>query len=143
VSADASAAATAEARTEEALEAGGYADMRPTYRDLLRRLKQRDAEAFDEATRRYRDDVVPAIAGGDEDPVSAWTTYGAWLADRFAHGRLVRLDETGLATSAGPDAAPGHVLLHLPEDSGDSAIPLLLPAELSPAQEAALELLVR
>lgn len=139
----AEAAATADARTEEALEAGGFADMRPAYRDLLRRLKLRDEEAFEGASRRYREDVVPAIADGATDPIEAWLAYGAWLAGRFGGGRLVRLDETGFASAAEPEPIPGHVLLYLPEGAGDPAIPLLHPAEPSPAQRAALELLAR
>jgi len=136
-------AAAADARTQRALEAGGWADMRPAYRDLLRRLKQRDESAFEEASRRYRDDVVPAIAGGEADPIAIWLAYGAWLAGRFGDGRLAKLDGSGLATSADAESEFGHVLLYLPEDASDAAITLLRPAEPSPAQQAALELLAR
>ena len=131
----------AAARTEAALKACGFADMRPVYRALLNRLRQKDAVLFDEATDRYEKAVGPALADADADPVAAWVAYGVWLATRLGDGRLVKLDATGLATPAAPEPVIGHVLLYLPEDGGASAIPLLRPAELSPAQQAALELL--
>lgn len=132
-----------QAQTDEALAAGGFADMRPDYRAMLRRLKELDAAGFAEATRRYEEDLVPAVAGGDADPVAAWAAYGAWLAQKLGPGRLVRLDESGLAVGADPDPLPGHVLLYLPDGSGRPAVPILMPADPSPAQQAALELLVR
>ena len=136
-----SRAEAAAARTEAALKAGGFADMRPVYRALLKRLKQKNAVLFDEATDHYEESVGSELAREDADPVAAWVGYGAWLATRLGEGRLVKLDATGLATPADPEPVTGHVLLYLPEDGGASAIPLLRPAEPSPAQQAALELL--
>lgn len=130
-------------RTETAFEAGGYADMRPVYRAILKRLKQKDAVLFDEATARYQETLVPALADGEIDPISAWVEYGAWLARKLATGRLVRLDESGFATNCEAAPAPGQVLLYLPDEKGESAIPLLQPVEPSVAQKAALGLLVR
>ena len=72
--------------TREALAAAGLADMRPAYRRLLVRLKQDSPVAFDEASRRYREDLEPAIARGDESPLSAWIGYGSWLAAQLAEG---------------------------------------------------------
>ena len=133
----------ADALTLKALESGGWADMRPTYRTMLRRLKQHDPEAFEEASRRFASEVEPAITAGEQEPVAAWVAYGAWMARRLGAGRLVGLDETGLAAPADPRPEPGRVLLFLPDASGDGAIPLVQPAEPSDAQEAALELLTR
>lgn len=135
--------AAVNARTDEALEAGGFADMRPDYRALLRRLKERDAADFDEATRRYQEVLVPTVTAGEADAVDAWVEYGAWLVRKLGPGRIVRLDRSGLATDADPEPIPGHVMLYLPEDARASAIPLLLPADPSPSQQAALELLAR
>lgn len=131
------------ARTDEALEAAGFADIRPDYRTMLRRLKQRDATGFAEATRRYEEVLAPAVAGGVADPVAAWVEYGVWLARRLGSGRLVSLDASGLASDAGPEPVPGHVMLYLPDEVGDPAIALLGPVVPSAAQKAALELLAR
>lgn len=131
------------ARTEVAFKAGGYADMRPVYRAILKRLKQKDAVLFDEATARYQETLEPALADRATDPVTAWVEYGAWLAGKLTTGRLVRLDESGFATSSEAAAEPGQMLLYLPDEKGESAIPLLRPAEPSPAQQAAVELLTR
>lgn len=134
---------TADTYTRQALEAGGWADMRPVYRALLRRLKETDRAAFDDASRRFASTVEPGITAGELDPVAAWVEYGAWMAARWNPGRLVGLDETGLARPAEPEPLPGHVLLFLPDAKGEAAIPILRPARPSPAQEAALELLAR
>lgn len=130
-------------QTDLALAAGGFADMRPVYRAMMRRLKQQDADAFDEATRRYEEVLAPALADEDRDPLAAWIEYGNWLARRLGPGRLVRLDETGLATAAEPEPMSGHVLLFLPDAERDSGIPLLRPSSPSEPQATALDLLVR
>lgn len=130
-------------RIQAALESGSYTDMRPVYRAILKRLKRKDAVLFDEATARYEETLVPSLADEATDPISAWVEYGAWLARKLGTGRLVRLDESGLATNCEAAPAPGQVLLFLPDEQGESAIPLLRPAEPSTAQKAALGLLVR
>lgn len=130
-------------RTEAALKSGGYADMRPVYRAILKHLKQKDAVLFDEATARYQETLVPALDDEATDPIAAWVEYGAWLARKLTTGRLTHLDETGLATNGDATPAPGRVLLYLPDEQGESAIPLLQPAEPSAAQLATLKLLVR
>lgn len=131
------------ARTDEALATGGFADMRPDYRAILRKLRDFDAAAFAEATRRFEEELVPAVADGGADPIAAWVAYGAWLALKLEPGRLLRLDESGLATPADPDPVPGHVLLYLPDEARQPAVPIVLPADPSPSQQAALELLAR
>lgn len=133
----------ASSRTQKALEAGGFADMRPAYRAMLRHLKKQDAARFGEATRRYEEELVPALTDGERDPIAAWAEYGAWLAGETQPGRLLRLDASGLAVDADPDPLPGHVLLYLPDAEREPAIPLLLPADLSPSQQATLKLLAR
>ncbi len=131
-------------QTTQALASAGLADMRPVYRGLLRRLKEADPEAFSEATARYGEVLVPAIAGG-EDPVAAWVTYGVWLARRLMPGRLVQLDATGLAddVAGDPGANADRVLLYLPDSETQAAIPIARPVDPSPAQRSALQLLVR
>ena len=117
--------------------------MRPAYRAMLRQLKKQDATRFDEATRKYETELVPALIDGERDPIAAWAEYGAWLAGETLPGRLLRLDESGLATPSDPRPVPGHVLLYLPDETSRPAVPIVLPADPSPAQQAALELLAR
>ena len=133
----------ADALTQKALVAGGWADMRPIYRTMLRNLKLRDPSAFEEASRRFASEIEPAISAGEREPVDAWVDYGAWIATRLGGGRLVKLDETGLAEPGEARPQPGNVLLFLPESGDGAAIPILQPAQPSAAQEAALELLTR
>ena len=131
-------------QTTGALADAGMADMRPTYRGLLRRLKESDPTAFSEATARYDEVVVQAIGRGD-DPTAVWTAYGAWIARRLMAGRLVQLDTTGLASdvTGDPEVSSDRVLLYLPDVERESAIPIACPLEPSPAQRSALQLLVR
>jgi len=130
--------------TAEALAAAGLADLRPTYRALLLRLRKHDPEGFTEATARYEQVLTPAVESG-ADPVTAWNGYGTWIARRLLAGRLVQLDSTGLATevTGEPETDSGVVLLYLPDAAGETAIPIARPTEPSPAQRSALQLLVR
>lgn len=134
---------SARVRTDRALQCGGYADMRPVYRSMLKRLKQKDGALFDEATARYQDTLQPALADDSADPIVAWVEYGEWLARKLTTGRLVHLDATGLAADGLAVPASDRVLLYLPDETDEAAIPLLRPSEPSAAQLAALELLVR
>ena len=131
-------------QTTDALAGAGLADMRPTYRALLRRLKESDPTAFSDATARYDARVVPAIADGN-DPIAAWIAYGVWIAGRLMAGRLVQLDATGLAVdvTGDPEASSDRVLLYIPDPEKEPAIPIACPLDPSPAQRSALQLLVR
>jgi hypothetical protein len=129
---------------DAALAKSGFADMRPVYRTLLRRLKESDPEGFREATGRYEATVTPALAAAGSDPITVWTGYGVWLARRLGPGRFVHLDASGLAAAADePVAVSGRVLLYLPEAEKEPAVSLARPAEPTAAQLAALKLLVR
>jgi hypothetical protein len=127
--------------SERALAGAGFADPRPLYRDLLRRLREADPEGFRGAVDHYESETLPAIAEQGADPVEAWLSYGARIAARIAPGRLVAVDPTGRARSAGagPPAA-GSLVIHLPED-GSGAFLLLVPREPSEPQEATATLL--
>jgi hypothetical protein len=114
-------------------------DVQPLYRQLLRRLKMRDAEEYNEAVGRYESDV--AAGGQDVDPLRSWVEYGAWLAQLLAPGRLVSIDRDGRAVEPGGTPPLGPLLLHLPEENGERAMPIAVPAEPSAAQEAARQLL--
>lgn len=86
------------------LEELGLADVRPLYRELLKRLREEDAEAYREAVRRYEEELAPAMeeevtgdAGNPVEPVRDWIRYGAWLAAHVAPGSLTAVDRTGRA----------------------------------------------
>ncbi len=131
--------------TAEALERAGLADMRPGYRKLLVRLRQADPDGFEEATRRYREEVEPAIAAGEADPVSAWVGYGLWLADRLARGRAISVDASGRARPLDSHAGPGSgaLVLHVPDDDRAPVVALARPREPSESQRTTSDLLIR
>lgn len=126
---------------ERALAEAGFADPRPLYRDLLRRLREADPDGFRDAAAHYEAELLPAIAERDADPVEAWLAYGAGIAERLAPGEVVAVDPTGRARPAGAGApAPGALVLHLPND-GSRALLLLAPREPSEPQDATVALL--
>jgi hypothetical protein len=131
--------------TDEALEASELADMRPAYRKLLMRLKQVRPDEFEEASRRYKEDLEPSVASGDVDPIAAWLDYGRWLASRLAEGRALSIDRSGRARPYDPDSDSAHegLVLHLPDDDRASAVLLATPNDPSPPQQVTLDLLAR
>lgn len=131
-------------RTDEALRRAGLADMRPAYRKLLVRLKQSDPAAFDEASRRYREELEPEITAADSDPIRAWLAYGTWLAGQLAAGRTLAIDASGRAQPFEGSSAPeaGVMILHVPEDDRAPATLLAMPSGPSESQRETAELLV-
>lgn len=135
--------AEAEERYEAALQRKGLQDLKPLYRELLKRMRDEAPGSYEEAVRRYREEVVPAAAR-EEDPLGVWLRYGAWLAERIAPGRVVSVDRTGKATEleGRPEELPAEgLVLHLPEERGVRALPLALPASASEAQRETKDLL--
>ena len=130
-------------RTARALSEAGLVDMRPAYRDLLRRLKQKSEAEFEAASARYGEVVEPALSDPGADPLAAWLAYGTWLVGRLGPGRVVRIDPTGMAHPAGDRPRPGEALLFLPDAASEGAVPLARPSDPSAPLAAALELLVR
>lgn len=130
-----------EDRYREALSRHGLRDLQPVYRRLLRRLRERDPEAYDRAVERYRERVEPAMAEEGTDPVAVWLEYGAWLAARLHPGRTVAIDDTGLARPVEGEPPAGPLLLHLPEERGVPALALAVPEAPSGPQEVTAELL--
>lgn len=123
-----------------ALDHHAVRDVQPTYRQLLRRLKADDPDAYDEAVERYRTDVSAPDDPGS-DPLLRWIEYGTWLAGRLAAGRLVSIDGEGRARTAVGPPPLGPLLLFLPEEKGAAAIPIAEPVEPSAAQQATRQLL--
>jgi hypothetical protein len=127
-------------RTEMAISTAGWVDFREAYRDRLRWLKDTQPEAFAKALAHYNDILVPNIAEG-MDPIAEWIEYGKVLGNLSGAGKVVRIDETGRARDL--DDSVAGLILHLPDDTGVPALALAIPAELSDAQRATLNLLVK
>ena len=131
----------ADRKLEEALEASGARDPREFYRDRLRELKRGDAEGYDDAVAYYRDTLLPSIAEGTAEPLTAWTEYGRILAEAVAAGRTVSIDDGGKARPF-DGLVEGHLVLHLPDDQSVRALLVGLPPKLSDAQRASYDVLV-
>lgn len=135
--------AEADRRLEARLEETGARDPREVYRGLLRDLRGQNEPAYRELVAAWESDVLAPTAAGSVDPLEAWLEFGLALAQRLAAGRTVEIDETGRARA--PKGPPGwdRLLLHLPEGGKGRALPVVIPPEPTPAQRAAVDLLVR
>lgn len=133
----------ADRRFQEALERTDARDPRDYYRDRLRDLKSRDPEAYEEAVRHYREELIPSIASGEADPLEAWRAYGRRIAQLTASGRTVEVDARGRSHAFDPPTEPDRMVLHLPDDRKERALLVSLPPEPSRAQKATYDLLVR
>lgn len=140
--ADTSLRERADRRFEQALQATGARDPRDFYRERLKQLRERDADAFRQALQHYESRLIPRVAAEDSDPVAEWLEYGRVLAQLLAAGRTVQIDASGRARDYAPPVPHEHLVLHLPDSTRDAALVIGLPAELSPAQRATYDLLV-
>ena len=131
----------ADSRLEAALTAAGLEDSRPALRARLKLLRERDAAAFEQAVRRYEDDIVPALAESTS-PLDAWLEYAKLLGELTGRGEFVAIDETGLASAWAPPYRPGTMVLHLPGDATLPALPAAVPVAPSAPQQAARGLLL-
>lgn len=133
----------AERLLNEALKRHGARDPREYYRAQLRALREENRSGYDEAVAYYRETLLPAVAGGDADPLAEWTAYGRQLARHRARGRTVIVGEDGVARDFELADALGRLVLHVPDEKRDPAMIVALPRELSPAQRATVDFLVR
>lgn len=133
----------AERRFEHALTERGARDPRDFYRERLKELRARDERAFSQALRYYDSRLVPAVARDDSDPLAEWMEYGRVLAQLSAEGSTVQVDPSGRARPYAPPVPLDHLVLHLPTSAREPALLVGLPTQLSPAQRATYELLVR
>jgi hypothetical protein len=131
----------AERLLEQALASTGARDPREFYRERLKELKQADPGAYGEAVAYYRDTLIPTIAGGEADPLDAWTEYGRRLAVALVPGSTVSVDATGRARPF-ERRDPGDLILQIPDGKGGRALLIGLPAEPSSAQKATYDVLV-
>jgi hypothetical protein len=141
--ADADVRARADQRFEQALKETGARDPRDFYRKQLVELKSASADAFRRALAYFEDRLIPAVAAEGSDPVDEWLEYGRVLATLAAPGRTVVIDAEGGARDYERPVPPGSLVLHLPERTAQPAIVVGIPNELSPAQRASFDLLVR
>jgi len=133
--------AQAERLLEDALASTGARDPRDLYRERLKELKQADPEAYADAVAYYRDTLIPTIAGGEVDPLEAWTEYGRRLAVSLGPGSTVSVDATGRARPF-EGREPGDLILQIPDGKGGRALLIGLPVEPSAAQKATYDVLV-
>lgn len=133
----------ADRRFEQALKESGARDPREFYRTRLRELKQESAEAYRRALDYFEQRLVPAVARDGSDPLAEWLEYGRVLATLSASGRTVAIDATGLARDYARPVPADSLVVHLPEQASRPAIPVGIPAKLSPAQRATYDLLVK
>lgn len=127
---------------EDALAETDSRDPRDFYRERLRELRDRNTSAYDAAVRYYREELLPAVADDDHDPLAAWTEYGRVLAELTAPGRTVVVDETGRAAPYEAPTRPEGLILHLPDARSRPALLVGLPPELSEAQRSTYDWLV-
>lgn len=125
-----------------ALEASGARDPREFYRARMLELRQADPDAFARARTYYEETLVPTVASGSVDPIQEWLDFGRLLAEWTAPGRTVMIDGSGRAAPWDSPVPLDRLVLHLPEGRG-SAIPVGIPPELTPAQRATWDLLVK
>jgi hypothetical protein len=134
--------ARADQRLEEALAREGARDPREFYRERLRELKQVNPDGYAQAVAYYRDTLLPEVADGPGEPLSAWTEYGRRLAQALAPGRTVSVDPTGRSHPYQAPAPRDRLVLHFPDGKATRAILVGLPTELSGAQRATYDVLV-
>lgn len=133
----------ADQRFAAALSESGARDPRDFYRDRLRDLRARDEAAFARALDYYENRLLPAVAAEGSDPVAEWLEYGRVLAGLVSEGDTVQVDPTGLSAPYAPPVPHDHLVLHLPHAAREPALLVGLPSQLSPAQRATYDLLVR
>ncbi len=132
----------AENNLKSALEREGARDPRDFYRGQLKELRQANPAGYEAAVTYYIDTLIPGVASEDSDPLTAWLEYGRVIADAIAPGQTVEVDTAGRRTAYTPPTPRDRLVLHMP-DAGTRALPVGLPTELSDAQRATYDLLVR
>jgi len=141
--ADADLRARADERFAQALAAAGARDPRDFYRKQLVELKTADAAAYRRALAWFEQQLIPAVARDDGDPMAEWLEYGRFLASLAAPGRTVQIDPTGRAADYARPVPADALVLHLPDRTTTPAIVVGIPTALSPAQRASYDLLVK
>lgn len=131
----------ADARFDEARAEAGARDPRAYYRERLKELRSSNPQRYAEAVQYYEDQLVPSIAGGDAEPLRAWTEFGARLAGLIAPGEAWAVGGTGERRPHDPSGDLADVVLHVPKGRG-AVFVVWLPPALTPAQQATVDWLV-
>lgn len=133
----------AEERFNQAMEETGARDPRPFYREQLKELKAIDADAYRQGAAYYQSTLIPRVAEPGSDPLGEWLEYGRFLAALRCQGETVQIDPSGLSRPYQRPVPRDHLVLHLPTSARDAGLPVGIPQELSAAQRASYDLLVR
>lgn len=133
----------ADQRFQRALDETGARDPRDFYRERLRAIRDLNRDAFDRARGYFETRLIPAVAEDDSDPVAEWMDYGRVLAELTQQGATVRIDPSGRSHPYARPVPLEDLVLHLPVSVREPALPVALPPELSPAQRATFDLLVK
>lgn len=135
--------ARADARFERALQESGARDPRDFYRKRLVEMKAEAPEAYRRALTYFNERLIPAVADESSDPIDEWTEYGRVLATLAERGRTVMIDAGGRSRDYARPVPRDALVLHLPDQASRPALPVGLPAKMTPAQRASYDLLVR
>lgn len=133
----------AEQRLQQALRERDARDPRDYYRTQLRQLKQADEGRYRRGAAYYEETLIPRVADEDSDPLAEWLEYGRVLAALTADGETVQIDPSGRSTPYKRPIPAENMVLHLPTSVREPAITVGIPQELSPAQRATYDLLVK
>lgn len=125
-----------------ALAKTGAHDPRAAYRQILRGLKLTSETEYTLVVEDFRTSVVSAIVEEGGEPLGTWLEFGCRLAERINPGRDVVIDATGQAKPFSPPASWRDLILHLPSDRHGKGVVVGLPPNPTPAQQAAVLLLV-
>ncbi|MBI4513587.1 MAG: hypothetical protein HY702_05695 [Gemmatimonadetes bacterium] len=128
---------------EAALDELALRDPRPTYRGLLKKLKARNAAAYEAAVAYHEEKLKRQAVAAAGELVEEWIEYGRYIAELCAPGRTVLIDPTGLAEPYRRPIPPQRLVLHLPEGGAEPGVILLAPESPTPPQRAACDLLAR
>ncbi len=139
---DAAQQSRADELLEETLKRTRVQDPRVFCRERLRAMKVTNLEAYHQAVESYEKELIPSIAEGGADPLTAWQEYGCRLAEFQVPGKPIEVDPTGRTHPYQPPTSHDRMILYVPEASRGRALVLALPSELSSAQQATHDLLV-
>ena len=128
---------------EEMLENKPVRDPRIICREQLQKLREIDRRAYQKALNYYEETLLSEITGGKENCLSSWENYACFVANLCDPGIVVEIDTDGNQLNREDPTFADRMLLHMPEVTSRRAIAVTLPLELSVAQDATYQLLVK